>query len=204
MKKSGIVMIMGSALLLGLFFMPLWNIHLKAPQYKEGLGMDIYIDDIVGESEFDIAKIDMLNHYIGMKTIPKPEDMWEMTVFPLVVGGMAFIGIIIGILGFLKKLPPISYLIWFVVMSALGLLGMNDFNNWLADYGKNLNPNAAIKLLDVNGNLMTYKPPLFGYQKMLNFDVWSYPQTGAYFMFAGMLLVLVAFYIGYSAKRSKA
>src|SRR5699024_1654015 len=111
------------------------------------------------------------------------DEMWEMTVFPIVVGVMAAIGIIIGLLGMLKKIKPISYLIWLIVMSILGVLGMYDFNNWLADYGKNLDPNASIKLMDVNGNLMTYKPPLFGYQKMLNFDVWSYPQTGAYLMF---------------------
>lgn len=196
MKKSGIIMILGSLFILGLFFLPLWNIHLKAPQYMEGLGMDIYINNIIGEKEFDIDKIDMLNHYIGMKPIPKPAEMWEMTAFPIVVGGMASIGIFIGILGFLKKTNPLSYLIWFVTMSVLGVLGIYDFNRWLANYGRNLDPHASIKLLDINGNLMTYKPPLFGYQKMLNFDVWSYPQTGAYFMLLGMALIFIAYFIG--------
>lgn len=189
-------MMIGSILLLGLFVFPLWNIHLKAPQYLEGLGMNIYINDIVGENEFDIKKIDMLNHYIGMRTIPKPEDMLEMTLFPIVVGSMAAIGIILGILGFFRKVKPLAFLIWFAVMSVLGIIGMYDFNKWLADYGGNLDPNASIKLIDEAGNLMTYKPPLFGYQKMLNFDVWSYPQTGAYFMFAGMVLILLAYFTG--------
>lgn len=196
MKKAGLLMIIGSALLFSLFFLPLWNVHLVAPQYMEGLGMDIYIFDIRGEEEFDISKIDMLNHYVGMKTIPKPEDMWEMTVFPIVIGTMAVIGIIIGILGFFKKLKPKFYLIWLVVMSVLGALGMYDFNQWLDDYGSDLNPKASIKLLDETGKLMTYKPPLIGHVKMLNFDVDSWPHTGAYLMFAGLVLVLVAYLVG--------
>jgi len=31
---------------------------------------------------------------------------------------------------------------------------------------------------------------------MLNFDVSSYPHTGAYMMFAGMMLTIVAFFTG--------
>src|SRR5690554_7764199 len=86
MKKAGILMIVGSLLLLGLFKYPLWNIMLGAPQYPDPLGMDIYIQGIQGVEEFDIQNIDGLNHYIGMKTIPKVEEMWEFDVFPIVVG----------------------------------------------------------------------------------------------------------------------
>ena len=82
MKKSGILMIIGSALLLGLFIFPLWNIELGAPQYPDPLAMNIYIDGIEGEEEFDIQNIDGVNKYIGMKKIPKPEEMWEFRVFP--------------------------------------------------------------------------------------------------------------------------
>ena len=94
MKKASILMIIGSLLLLGLFIYPLWNIQLGAPQYPEPLGMNIYINGIKGQSEFDIQNIDGLNHYIGMKTLPKPSDMWEFTVFPIVIGSMAALGVI--------------------------------------------------------------------------------------------------------------
>jgi len=196
MKKAGILMIIGSALLLGLFVFPLWHIHLVAPQYPEGLGMNIHIYDIEGVEEFDLANIDMLNHYIGMKKIPKADEMWEFSVFPIVVGGMAAIGIILGIFGFLKKINPKVFLGWLVTMSVLGLLGMYDFNQWLLDYGTDLNPNASIKLLDADGNPMTYKPPLIGHVKLLNFDVDSWPHTGAYLMFVGLILILLAYIVG--------
>lgn len=196
MKKAGIVMVLGSLLLLGLFKFPLWNIMLGAPQYPDPLGMDIYIQGIEGVEEFDLQNIDGLNHYIGMKTIPKPEDMWEFTVFPKVIIGMVILGVAIGLLGFFEKISYKYFLGWFVLMSVLGILGMYDFNNWLTEYGSDLDPHAILKLKNPDGTPMTYKPPLFGHQKLLNFDVTSLPHIGGYLMFVGMSLTLLAFWLG--------
>lgn len=197
MKRASVVMILGSLLLLGLFFFPLWNIELGAPQYPEPLGLDIYIDGIQGQNEFDIQNIDGLNHYIGMKTLPKPKDMWEFSVFPLVIGGMIALGVILGLLGFFKKVSHRWFFGWFILMSILGVLGMYDFNAWMIDYGTNLDPKAIMKLANPDGTPMSYKPPLFGHQKMLNFDAYSYPRLGAYLMFFGMCLTLIAGYLGW-------
>lgn len=189
-------MVIGSLLLLGLFKFPLWNIELEAPQYPDPLGMDIYIQGIEGEEEFDIQNIDGLNHYIGMRTIPKPEDMWEFQVFPMVIIAMVVLGVLIGILGFLKMIDRKWFVGWLVLMTVLGILGMYDFNAWLTDYGSNLDPNAIMKLTGPDGQPMNYSPPLLGHSKMLNFDVTSLPGVGAYMLFAGMLLVLGAFAMG--------
>ncbi|APS38922.1 hypothetical protein [Salegentibacter sp. T436] len=195
MKPSAILMILGSLLLLGLFYFPLWNIQLGAPQYPDPMGMDIFISGIEGEEEFDIQNIDGVNHYIGMKKIPKPAEMWEFQVFPIVIAGMAILGVLLGALGFFKKISASWFLGWFILMLVLGLLGMYDFNNWLLDYGTDLDPKAIIKLTDSEGNPINYKPPLFGTQKILNFTAHSYPRTGAYLMFIGMSLTLVAWWI---------
>jgi len=196
MKKGGILMIIGTALLIGLFVFPLWNIRLGAPQYPDPLGMHIHVNKLVGEEEFDIQNIDGLNHYIGMQTLPKEGEMWEFEIFPIVVAIMIVLGILIGILGYLGKVGPYWFLGWFVLMSLLGILGVYDFNIWLTDYGSNLDPRAIMKLTHPDGTPMTYKPPLFGYQKMLNFDVYSYPSTGGYMMFGGMLLTFISFFVG--------
>ncbi|MEO8772766.1 MAG: hypothetical protein ABI371_00420 [Gelidibacter sp.] len=201
MKKAGIIMIIGSLLLLGLFKFPLWNIMLGAPQYPDPLGMDIYIQGIEGVEEFDIQNIDGLNHYIGMRPIPKVEDMWEFQVFPAVIGIMVALGVIIGLLGFFGKVSYKWFLGWFVLMSILGVMGMYDFNLWMIDYGTNLDPKAIMKLENLDGTPMTYKPPLLGYQKMLNFDVDSCPATGAYMIFVGMMLTVVAFFVGKSESK---
>ena len=192
-------MVIGPLFLLGLYFQPLWNIMLGAPQYPDPLGMNIYINGIEGVNEFDIQNIDNLNHYIGMKTIPKVEEMWEFKVFPIVIGIMVGLGVLVGLLGYFGKVTPNWFMGWFVVMSILGVLGMYDFNLWLIDYGSNLDPNAPMKLMSPDGTPMTYKPPLFGKVKMLNFDVSSMPATGAWMMFTGMMLILVAFFAGRKA-----
>lgn len=196
-------MMVGPLFLLGLFAFPLWNIMLGAPQYPEPLGMDIHINGIKGVSEFDLQNIDGLNHYIGMKTIPKPGEMWEFDIFPIVITIMVALGVLIGLLGFLRKVSYKWFMGWFLLMSILGILGMYDFNAWLIDYGTNLDPNAIMKLEAPDGTPMTYKPPLFGHQKMLNFDVTSLPATGAWMMFTGMMLTVLAFFLGWKNRKSE-
>lgn len=196
-------MIIGPLFLLGLYAFPLWNIMLGAPQYPEPLGMNIHIDGIRDVNEFDLQNIDGLNHYIGMRKLPKPEEMWEFSAFPIVIGGMVILGLIIGILGFFKKVGYQWFMGWFVLMSILGVLGMYDFNAWMVDYGTNLDPNAIMKLSNPDGTPMSYKPPLFGHAKMLNFDVTSLPSTGAWMMFTGMMLILTAFFMGWKTRKSK-
>ncbi len=196
-------MIIGPLFLLGLYAFPLWNIMLGAPQYPEPLGMNIHIDGIRDVNEFDLQNIDGLNHYIGMRKLPKPEEMWEFSAFPIVIGGMVILGLVIGILGFFKKVGYQWFMGWFVLMSILGVLGMYDFNAWMVDYGTNLDPNAIMKLSNPDGTPMSYKPPLFGHAKMLNFDVTSLPSTGAWMMFTGMMLILAAFFLGWKTRKSK-
>ena len=198
MKKASIVMMVGSLFLLGLYFFPL-----GAPQYPEPLGMNIFINGIKGFNEFDIQNIDGLNHYIGMKTIPKPKDMWEFSTFPLVIGGMVFFGVLIGFLGFIEKVSYKWFLGWFLLMSVLGILGMYDFNAWMTDYGTNLDPHAIMKMANPDGSPMSYKPPLLGNANMLNFQVASWPRTGAWMMFVGMMLTVVAFIMGMKSSTSK-
>tara|TARA_Y100001933_G_scaffold263474_2_gene325143 strand:+ start:5969 stop:6664 length:696 start_codon:yes stop_codon:yes gene_type:complete len=197
MKKASLLMIVGPLFLLGLYVFPLWNIMLGAPQYPDPLGLNIHISGLKGVSEFDIQNIDGLNHYIGMHTLPKPEDMWEFSTFPIVVGSMVVLGVLIGLLGYFKKLSYKWFIGWFVLMSIMGILGMYDFNEWLVDYGTNLDPNAIMKLTNPDGSPMTYKPPLLGHVKMLNFDVTSMPATGGWLMFVGMMLTLIAGYLGW-------
>jgi copper chaperone NosL len=196
MKSSSILMIIGSALLLGLFVFPLWSIELEAPQYPNGIGMNIHLDGLQGKEKHDLQNIDGLNHYIGMRKLPKPEDMWEFSAFPKIIGSMSILGILIGLLSLFKRISPKWFLGWLVLMSILGVLGMYDFNAWMVDYGTNLDPKAIMKMTDADGNPLSYKPPLFGTKHILNFVAHSYPSTGAYMMGFGMFLTFVAFWLG--------
>jgi hypothetical protein len=182
MKRSKIIMIAGSVMLLALFIFPLWNITLEAPQYPEPLGMDIWINKVVDSNPNDIKNINLMNHYIGMKDVPI--ELKEFKIFPIVIFVMAVLGILIGIIG-KRKL----FLFWGITMLVLGIIGMYDFYLWLYDYGHNLNPHAAIKIPGQG-----YMPPLFGAKSILNFNAISLPMTGAYFMIVGIALSFVAFF----------
>ena len=184
-------MIIGSFLLLGLFVFPLWNITLEAPQYPIPLGMDIHINKFADMHEHDIKNINLMNHYVGMQYIP--DSIPEFKVFPVVIGIMSLLGMAIG---FTKKYK--LFLAWFVLMSVLGIAGMYDFYLWEYDYGHTLDPKAIMKFTNPDGSVMGFQPPLMGTKHILNFIAHSYPRAGAWFMFTGMFMTFISFFVGKS------
>lgn len=166
----------GGAGLFAVLALPMWRIELAAPQYPEGLVLQIYTNALGG----DVDIINGLNHYIGMKTL-HTEDFIEFTLLPWLVGGFGVLFIAVALLNKRKLLNAL--LVAFVLF---GIVAMVDFYRWNYDYGHNLDPNAAIK---VPG--MAYQPPLIGYKQLLNFGAYSIPDTGGWiFIGSGVLLVL--------------
>ena len=88
-----------------------------------------------------------------------------------------------------------GFLTWVVVLVILGILGMYDFYLWEYDYGHNLDPKAIMSFKNPDGSPMGFQPPLLGTKHILNFVAHSYPRVGAYMMFAGMLLTLIAYFV---------
>lgn len=186
MKRSQLYMLLGAILLSGLFVWPMWNITLEAPQYPDPIGMDIHIDKFEDANPNDIKNINIMNHYVGMKDIP--ESIPEFDVFPKVAWGMIGLGIVIAFIG-----KRSLYIGWFSVMLVLGTIAMYDFYLWEYEYGHDLKENAAIKFTDEDGQPMAYQPPLIGSKMILNFRAISMPRLGAYHMFLGMALSVLAF-----------
>lgn len=179
-------MLLGAVLLAGLFLWPMWNITLEAPQYPDPIGMDIHINRFEDANPNDIKNINIMNHYVGMKDIP--EMIPEFEIFPYVAIGMIVLGIAFAFIG-----KPKLYLGWFILMLILGSIAMYDFYLWEYDYGHDLKETAAIKFTDEDGEPMAYQPPLIGAKMILNFKAISMPRLGAYTMFLGMGLSLLAF-----------
>jgi copper chaperone NosL len=93
-----------AALALGLLYLaPLWHIGLTAPQYPEGLGLHIWINQITGEKPQDLNSINGLNHYIGMKEIV-PESFPELRYMPIVVAVFIGLGLLVAVWGNRKAL----------------------------------------------------------------------------------------------------
>lgn len=181
--KSRILLVIASLMLLITFFVPLWKIDLNAPQYPEGLGLRIWLNEIGGYKPNDLQSINGLNHYIGMKEIV-PESIPELRIMPFIIAFMILFGLMNAIIG--KKILP---KIWITSFIIVGIIGLIDFYLWGYDYGHNLNPNAPIK---VPG--MSYQPPLIGSKQLLNIDAVSLPASGVYIIFASLIITALAIY----------
>ena len=140
MKKlsltSRIIIAIGSLAMCAMFFVPAWSIYLVAPQYPEGLSMQIWLDKITGQVEI----INGLNHYIGMKHINA--DMFpEFGFLVYILGAFVIFGLIVAITGSRRLL--FVYLVASVIGAIAALV---DFYMWGYDYGHNLDPTAAIQV----------------------------------------------------------
>lgn len=189
-NKSRIIIAFASLLLILTFFFPLWTIDLNAPQYPEGLGLRIWLDQISGLKPNDLQSINGLNHYIGMKEII-PDSIPELKIMPYIIVFM----IIFGLFNAYMKNRKLIY-IWLILFVVLGAIGLYDFYMWAYDYGHNLNPNAPIK---VPG--MTYQPPIIGSKQLLNISAVSLPSVAAIIIFISIFLNVAALYI--DSKRKK-
>lgn len=170
---SRILVAFASGALIAVFFLPAWRIDLFAPQYPEGLTMNIWINGLSG----DVDIINGLNHYIGMKHITV--DMFpEFKFLPFVVGFYMLLGLLVAVTGKRKFL-----LIYLVLTAVGGLLAMVDFYRWGYNYGHNLDPKAAIQ---VPG--LSYQPPLIGHKRILNFDSYSFPDAGGWIVIGAAML----------------
>jgi copper chaperone NosL len=186
---SRIIIGIASLSLIATYFLPVWFIFLIAPQYPEGLTMNIWLNKITGQVEI----INGLNHYIGMKHI-KAEMFPEFDFLVYIVGFFILFGLLVAIIGKQKLL--FSYLIITVLG---GIAAMVDFYKWGYDYGHNLDPKAAIQIPG-----LSYQPPLFGHKTLLNFDAYSYPDIGGWIVIgAGSIFFLAWAYEWYKNRKTK-
>ncbi len=175
--RSRLLLALAALLMLPVFFTPLWSIRLTAPQYRDGLGMYIHVNDVRGHDRHDLQNINILNHYIGMQAI-EPEEIPELRIMPVVLGAFIGTGLLVALLG-----KPWLMAGWFGLFLAAGVAGMVDFYLWNIDYGHNLSPDAPIRIPD-----MTYSPPIIGTTQLLNIRASSYPHLGAGFLGLAALL----------------
>ncbi len=175
---------LASLILIGVFFVPLWKITLTAPQYPEGLGMLIWVNNITGEKPHDLYNINLLNHYIGMALI-EPEKVPELKIMPVVFVFFILFGLFGAITG--KKWVLKTWVILFIVF---GLIGIADFWWWEYKYGHNLDPNAPIRIPG-----LAYQPPLIGCKTLLNMKACSWPVIGTYIALLSLLMGIIAFIV---------
>lgn len=184
-SRGRILMTIASLALVLAFVFPLWAVYLLAPQYPEGLGMLIRLDNVTGLKPNDLESINNLNHYIGMKRI-EPSSIPELRIMPYIVAGLMALGLATAALG--RRWMVRAWVATFAVVSVVGLA---DFYKWEYDYGHDLDTeNAIIKVPGMN-----YQPPLIGSKQLLNFRATSLPALGGYALMASLALGVLAIII---------
>ncbi len=187
---SRILLIASALLLLTVFIAPIWLINISAPQYPEGLGLEIWVDKVGGKNPNDLNTLNGLNHYIGMKTIEQ-DEIPELQVMPYIIIGFSLFALLLAWKGTRKLVA-----VWVLLLIITGVIGMIDFYLWEYDYGHNLSPDAPIK---VPG--MSYQPPLIGTKQLLNMETTSLPGVGSMGILAAVLL---AGWVWFSERTRKA
>lgn len=147
---------------------PLWRISMQAPQYPKGLYLDIYAHTVEsGNDNNDLKEINILNHYIGMKTIDRAE-LSDLDWIPFALVALVLLTLRCAAIGNVRTLVDLAVMTGFI-----GAFSMFRFVYKLYSYGHNLDPTAPIKV-------EPFTPAIFGSKQIANFTTSSFPQTGSY------------------------
>jgi copper chaperone NosL len=188
---SRLILLLAAVIVAAAVFFPLWKLHLIAPQYADGLDMQIYAYKIEGGglNGNDLDEINLLNHYIGMKSIEQA-DFSEMQILPFMFGVFFLLAMRAAVFGEMKAVVDL-----FMVASYFGVFSIGAFYYRLYSYGHNLDPTAPMPT-------EPFTPLIFGTQKIANFTQSSYPELGTYLLWVFMALLLAAIWFSRRAKVS--
>ena len=163
------------------FVKPLWRISMEAPQYPQGLYVDIYNYKLTGgHDDHDIVEINELNHYIGMRNIDRAE-LSDLDWIPFALGLLAILTLRVAAIGNVRNLVDLFVMTMYV--SGFALL---RFVYKLYLFGHDLDPHAAVRI-------DPFMPAVLGTKQIANFTTHSWPRWGTLFMtvfVAGVLAVM--------------
>jgi hypothetical protein len=180
---SRLLVLLAAGFVVAAVFLPLWKIHLVAPQYQEGLQLQIYSYQLVGgNGGQDLHEINGLNHYIGMKPLHQA-DFVEMNWLPFVFGIFAVLALRAAVIGRMASLIDLGVLFLY-----FGAFSMGNFYYRLYSYGHNLDPRAPV-------TMEPFTPVMIGSQKIANFVQTSLPQSGAFMLVLFPIVIALAMWI---------
>ncbi len=183
------LVLLAALLLLPAYASPLWKMTMFAPQYQDGLRLEIYSYKLEGGNRGqDVKEINVLNHYIGMKDLTT-EDFTEFKWLPFVIGALALLFLRAAVFGTVGNALDVAVL--FVYFS---LFSLWSFAYKLWSYGHTLAPTAAVKV-------PPFMPPLFGGKQLANFEVYSYPGLASYALGAAAVALLAALFLSWRKAR---
>ncbi len=161
------------------FTAPLWRISMTAPQYLKGLTMDVYAYKLEGGNDGQhITEINTLNHYIGMHHLDRTAAA-DLDWIPFALGALAVMALRVAAVGAVKDLVDLVVMTGYVSAFAFG-----RFVYRLYVFGHDLAPDAPVKV-------KPFMPVVLGHKTVANFETYSYPQAGSYYLGAFVTGVVV-------------
>lgn len=173
LRSRWLVLMMLVPLVLALLA-PIWHMRFEAPQYPDGLRLDIFSYTVEG----DVQEVNTLNHYIGMAAIDRA-SLSDLAFLPFAIGIFALLLLRVAALADLRALVDLIALYTY-----FGAFAFARFAYTLYVFGHNLDPKAAFRV-------EPFTPTLLGTGTVANFTITSLPARGSLYL-AGVGVVLVA------------
>jgi len=180
--SSRLLVLFGAVLMVPIFILPLWEIEFSSERYPSGLRLVIYSSTLEGGSESDLLEINVLNHYLGMKSIDE-ENVPQFRWMPFLLGFGLLVALRVVVLGKMSKLVDLFFLVAY-----LGLFSLWSFWSTLRLYGHDLNPFATVQI-------KPFSPPLIGEIEVANVMITSNPLAGAYVFVVVPLVFAMAMWL---------
>lgn len=143
------------------FTAPLWTMDMAAPQYPDGLTLEILSYTVRG----DVEEVNTLNHYIGMARIDRAA-LSDLDWIPFAVGALALLALRVAAIGDRRSLVDL-----FVLFTYFSAFSMARFAYKLYVFGHDLDPKAPF-------TMEPFTPVVLGTQEVANFTITSLPALG--------------------------
>lgn len=170
-----ILFAVAAILLLIAIFLPWWQLTLNAPQYPGGLRVQAWLTHLDG----DVAEIDGLNHYIGMRPLGEAAS-FERSISIYGIAGVALL-ILAAIFvhnrwAALLALPALLFPVIFLL----------DLQFWMANFGQNLDPTAPL-----SSSVKPFVPPVLFEGNIAQFSTFAVPGWGLWLSIVASILIAV-------------
>ncbi len=176
----GFLLLVARVLILVSLFLPYWHMELVAPQYPNNLHLTAHVNQLSG----DVAEIDGLNHYIGMR------PLGEAAQFERSVGVYLLILLVV-----LLELAAWIHSKWAVLLVLPAVLFpaifLVDLHLWMSHFGQNLDPDAPL-----SNSIQPFVPPVLGTGTVGQFKTVASPGVGLILatVASGTMLVALFFH----------
>ncbi len=173
-RLPNILLGVAAVLLAVSIFFPYWEMTLKAPQYPRGLSIQAYVNRLTG----DVAEIDGLNHYIGMRPLAEAAQL-ERAVSMVAIGALVLL-----VLAAIYVHSP-----WALALALPAILWpfifIADMYYWMRNFGLNLDPTAPL-----SSSIKPFVPPILGSGMVGQFETIATFQIGLWLAFLAVGLIL--------------